>query len=206
MVHELLGIQTNRVSLADVPNITREMQEVVLSTEQDEFYAANRYSNFGEIATSIKQLMEEYQTKAKMHTKVESIADMKVRATMAYTTDRPEENIQYHGIFFQNQKIPFVFQSFIESYPQFKKISGAVSKHVTIIGELSRLLAQNELLQSSELEQEIVAGQLDHGECFQVWPAEIPTHKFHFFHPDYRKRTYLKLEVGKNNQLKLWVR
>jgi vacuolar protein sorting-associated protein 45 len=78
MVHELLGIQTNRVSLADVPNIAREMQEVVLSTEQDEFYASNRYSNFGEIATSIKQLMEEYQTKAKMHTKVESITDMKV--------------------------------------------------------------------------------------------------------------------------------
>ncbi|OQV12852.1 Vacuolar protein sorting-associated protein 45 [Hypsibius exemplaris] len=134
MVHELLGIQTNRVSLADVPNIAREMQEVVLSTEQDEFYAANRYANFGEIATSIKQLMEEYQTKAKMHTKVESIADMK---------------------------------TFIESYPQFKKISGAVSKHVTVIGELSRLVAQNELLQISELEQEIVAGQLDHGDCFQ---------------------------------------
>ncbi|XP_055348606.1 vacuolar protein sorting-associated protein 45-like [Paramacrobiotus metropolitanus] len=134
MVHELLGIHNNRVSLADVPNVSREMQEVVLSGEQDEFYATNRYSNFGEIATSIKQLMEEYQTKAKMQTKVESITDMK---------------------------------NFIENYPQFKKISGTVSKHVTVIGELSRLVAQNELLQISELEQEIVAGQLDHSDCFQ---------------------------------------
>ena len=60
------------------------------------------------------------------------------------------------------------FQSFIENYPQFRKISGAVSKHVTLVGELSRLTAQNDLLQVSELEQEIVAGQLDHAECVQV--------------------------------------
>ena len=78
MVHELLGINNNRVSLADVPNVSREMQEVVLSSESDEFYSANKYSNFGEIAMSIKQLMEEYQNKAKMHAKVESISDMKV--------------------------------------------------------------------------------------------------------------------------------
>ncbi|GAU89521.1 hypothetical protein RvY_02065 [Ramazzottius varieornatus] len=134
MVHELLGINNNRVSLADVPNVSREMQEVVLSSESDEFYSANKYSNFGEIAMSIKQLMEEYQTKAKMHAKVESVTDMK---------------------------------NFIENYPQFKKISGAVSKHVTLVGELSRLTAQNDLLQVSELEQELVAGHLDHAECVQ---------------------------------------
>ena len=126
MVHELLGIQTNRVSLADVPNITREMQEVVLSTEQDEFYAANRYSNFGEIATSIKQLMEEYQTKAKMHTKVESIADMKVRATLAYATDRPEENIQYHGLFFKIK----IFVFFSEFYRKLSSVQEDIRRRV----------------------------------------------------------------------------
>lgn len=37
----------------------------------------NLYSNFGEIGQTIKELMEEFQKKAKNHQKVESIADMK---------------------------------------------------------------------------------------------------------------------------------
>lgn len=40
MVHELLGINNNRINLSAVPGITRELQEVVLSSEHDEFYSA----------------------------------------------------------------------------------------------------------------------------------------------------------------------
>ena len=39
MVHELLGISNNRINLANVPGITKDLQEVVLSAEHDEFYA-----------------------------------------------------------------------------------------------------------------------------------------------------------------------
>jgi len=39
MVHELLGINNNRVSLGNVPGISKDLQEVVLSAEHDEFYA-----------------------------------------------------------------------------------------------------------------------------------------------------------------------
>lgn len=39
MVHELLTITNNRVSLATVPGVSQELKEVVLSTESDEFYA-----------------------------------------------------------------------------------------------------------------------------------------------------------------------
>ena len=39
MVHELLGITNNRISLAGVPGVSKDMQEVVLSAEHDEFYA-----------------------------------------------------------------------------------------------------------------------------------------------------------------------
>lgn len=35
------------------------------------------YLNFGDIGQTIKSLMDEFQTKAKSHQKVESIADMK---------------------------------------------------------------------------------------------------------------------------------
>ena len=39
MVHEVLGINNNRINLANVPGITRDLQEVILSSEHDEFYA-----------------------------------------------------------------------------------------------------------------------------------------------------------------------
>lgn len=44
---------------------------------------------------------------------------------------------------------------FIEDYPEFKKLSGNVSKHVALVGELSRLVDKYKLLQVSELEQNI---------------------------------------------------
>ena len=125
MVHQLLGINNNRVNLAGVPGVNKDLQEILLSASQDEFYAANLYSNFGEIGQTIKVLMDEYQRKAESHQKIESIADMK---------------------------------NFVENYPQFKKMSGTVSKHVTLVSELSRLVGSRDLLEVSELEQEIVSG------------------------------------------------
>jgi len=95
MIHELIGIKNNRVSLNQVPGITKELEEVVLNAEYDEFYSnvinricfffryyffflQNLYSNFGEIATNIKVLMEHFQEKHKSQSKIESIGDMKV--------------------------------------------------------------------------------------------------------------------------------
>ncbi|KZC15037.1 Vacuolar protein sorting-associated protein 45, partial [Dufourea novaeangliae] len=128
MVHELLTINNNRVNLSHVKGISKELKEVVLSAEHDEFYANNLYHNFGEIGQTIKELMDEFQKKVKKHQKVESIADMK---------------------------------TFLETYPLFKKLSGTVSKHVTVVGELSSLVERHHLLQVSELEQELGC-QTDH--------------------------------------------
>lgn len=133
MVHELLTITNNRVDLSGVKGVPKDMKEVVMSAEQDEFYAKNKFSNFGEIGTTIKYLMEEFQKKATDQRKVESIADMK---------------------------------NFVESYPQFKKMSGAVTKHVTVIGELSLQVGEKKLLEISEVEQEI-ACRADHSAQLQ---------------------------------------
>ncbi|XP_063231660.1 vacuolar protein sorting-associated protein 45 isoform X2 [Bacillus rossius redtenbacheri] len=133
MVHELLTISNNRVNLSSVPGVPKDLQEVVLSAEQDQFYADNLYLNFGEIGQTIKQLMEDFQKKAKSHQKVESIADMK---------------------------------HFVEAYPQFKKMSGTVAKHVTVVGELSAQVARHSLLEVSEMEQ-MLACQSDHSTQLQ---------------------------------------
>ena len=43
-------------------------------------------------------------------------------------------------------------------YSEFKKMSGTVSKHVVLVGELSREVKENALLDVSEFEQTIVCG------------------------------------------------
>ena len=55
----------------------------------------------------------------------------------------------------------------IETYPQFKKMSGTVSKHVTLVSELSRLVQSKRLMAVSELEQEISC-QGEHSKSLQV--------------------------------------
>ena len=45
MVHELLTIQNNRINLSNVPNVPKELHDVVLSAEHDEFYAKVRQPN-----------------------------------------------------------------------------------------------------------------------------------------------------------------
>lgn len=44
---------------------------------------------------------------------------------------------------------------FVEDYPEFRKLSGNVSKHVTLVGELSRRVGSDSLLDVSELEQSL---------------------------------------------------
>uniref|UniRef100_A0A3B4T6Y3 Vacuolar protein sorting-associated protein 45 n=1 Tax=Seriola dumerili TaxID=41447 RepID=A0A3B4T6Y3_SERDU len=134
MVHELLGLNNNRIDLSRVPGINKDLREVVLSAENDEFYANNLYLNFGEIGTNIKNLMEDFQRKRpKGQQRLESISDMK---------------------------------AFVDNYPQFKKMSGTVSKHVTVVGELSRLVSERQLMEVSEVEQEL-ACQNDHSNAQQ---------------------------------------
>jgi hypothetical protein len=139
MVHELLGINNGRVDLSDVPDVRPELkvgpnqalelenvlttkQEIVLSQDQDPFFKKNMYLNFGDLGGNIKDYVDQYQTKTKSNTNIESIADMK---------------------------------RFVEEYPEFRRLSGNVSKHVTLVGELSRRVEKDNLLEVSELEQSL---------------------------------------------------
>ena len=63
--------------------------------------------------------------------------------------------------------VSFCQQAFVENYPQFKKMSGTVSKHVTIVGELSRLVTEKSLLDVSEVEQDLTS-QSDHSSALQA--------------------------------------
>lgn len=67
-----------------------------------------------------------------------------------------------------HQKVESIadMKTFVETYPQFKKLSGNVSKHVTVVGELSNMISKYSLLDVSELEQEMTS-QIDHSSHLQ---------------------------------------
>ena len=67
-------------------------------------------------------------------------------------------------------------KNFVENYPQFKKMSGAVSKHVTLVSELSRIVAAGNLMEISELEQDITCGS-DHADILQRLRAMMKNQK-----------------------------
>lgn len=105
--------------------------------------------------------MEDFQKKKpKGQQKLESISDMKVRHT---------ETGETGGCWCRRLTHTFSLslQAFVENYPQFKKMSGTVSKHVTVVGELSRLVSERRLMEVSEVEQEL-ACQNDHSSAQQV--------------------------------------
>ncbi|CAK4018219.1 Vacuolar sorting-associated 45 [Lecanosticta acicola] len=122
MVHELLGIENGRVNLSDVPEVRPEFKEIVLSQDQDPFFAKNMYLNFGDLGQNAKEYVEQFASKQASGQKLDSIEDMK---------------------------------KFVEEYPEFRKLSGNVTKHVTLVTELSRRVSTDSLLDVSELEQSL---------------------------------------------------
>ncbi|KAJ6441689.1 killer toxin, Kp4/SMK-like, core [Purpureocillium lavendulum] len=135
MVHNLLGIQNGRVDLSQVPDIRPELREIVLSQDQDPFFKKNMFLNFGDLGGTIKEYVEQYQSKTKSNANIDSISDMK---------------------------------RFMEEYPEFRKLSGNVSKHVTLVSELSRRVADEKLLEVSETEQSLACNDNHNGDLKNI--------------------------------------
>mmetsp|Transcript_22241 Transcript_22241/g.37173 ORF Transcript_22241/g.37173 Transcript_22241/m.37173 type:complete len:579 (-) Transcript_22241:477-2213(-) len=123
MVHELIGLQNHRVDLRQLTGrASKDQGEVVLSHEQDKFYAAHMYDNYGDLGQAVKGLVDDFQKVSKSNTSIGSIEDM---------------------------------QKFVENYPEFRSKSGHVSKHVTVLSELNRIIDHRRLMTASAHEQEL---------------------------------------------------
>ncbi|KAL1964234.1 hypothetical protein VTN77DRAFT_7192 [Rasamsonia byssochlamydoides] len=62
---------------------------------------------------------------------------------------------------------------FVEDYPEFRKLSGNVSKHVTLVSELSRRVGEDNLLDVSELEQSLACND-NHASDLRALQRIIP--------------------------------
>ncbi|KAF3619495.1 Vacuolar protein sorting-associated protein 45 -like protein, partial [Capsicum annuum] len=122
MVHELIGIEDNKVNLKNVAKLPKDQQEVVLSSEQDAFFKANMYENFGDIGMNIKKMVDDFQQVAKSNQNIQTIEDM---------------------------------AKFVDNYPEYRKMQGNVSKHVTLVTEMSKIVEERKLMLVSQTEQEL---------------------------------------------------
>ncbi|PKA58424.1 Vacuolar protein sorting-associated protein 45 like [Apostasia shenzhenica] len=122
MVHELIGIQDNKVDLKNIGNVPKDQQEVVLSSEQDAFFKINVFENFGDLGMNIKQMVDDFQQIAKSNQNIQTIEDM---------------------------------AKFVNNYPEYRKMHGNVSKHVTMVTEMSRIVEERKLMLVSQTEQEL---------------------------------------------------
>lgn len=109
------------------------MQDIVLSPEQDPFFAKTLYDNFGDLGAHVKDYVSDYQTRSNSSgfKKIDTVSDMK---------------------------------RFVDEYPEFRKLGGNVSKHVALVGELSRLVESTRLLEISELEQSLATQENHHND------------------------------------------
>ena len=76
MVHELLEIQSNRVDLKHLDHLSAEMKEVVLSSDDDQFFRSIMFKNYGEVAEEIHSLVQRFLTNKKSQAQFKSIEDM----------------------------------------------------------------------------------------------------------------------------------
>lgn len=154
MVHELCGITNGRVKLEQEEKLELRVgldescsiqiranveQDIVLSTSSDPFYSQNLFSNFGDLGAAISQYVSDYQAK-NSNLGAASTSKIETIADM---------------------------KRFVEEYPEFRRLGGNVTKHVTLVGELSRLVERDDLLAVSEVEQSL-ASQESHQSDLRV--------------------------------------
>ena len=115
MLHELVGLEKNRVSIKG--------EEMVFSAKEDPFFEEHLSSNFGDLGLAVKNLVSNFQVQTKNQAQLDSIEQM---------------------------------QRFVENFPEFRKLSGNVAKHVAAVHELSTAIEKSNLLSISSLEQDLV--------------------------------------------------
>ncbi|GAA5820648.1 hypothetical protein JCM10212_004317, partial [Sporobolomyces blumeae] len=141
MVHEELGVENGRVSLKDAPDVREEVKELVLSPDQDAFFSRTMYDNFGDLGAHLSEYVSDYSKRS---------AKSQVGGKIETVQD---------------------MKRFIDEYPEFRKLGSNVSKHVALVGELSRLVNTRRLLQVSELEQSLASNESHNSDLKAVQAA-----------------------------------
>lgn len=148
------------------------LQEVVLSSEQDAFFKSNMYENFGDIGMNIKKLVDDFQHISKSNQNIKTIGFVHDKFLNFIIMILCGSNHWHKDcwIEFNHWMIKFLAEDmakFVDNYPEYRKMHGNVSKHVTLVTEMSRIVQERKLMSVSQIEQDLACngGQ---GAAFEV--------------------------------------
>lgn len=139
MVHELLSIQNGRVDLTLVPDIRPELsvcppcfaRYIVSLTLTQEILLTTTTDPFFQA--------HYLSTFGDLGTSLKNYVQSYQSRSMAHSPSSINSISD--------------MKKFVEEYPEFRKLGGNVSKHVALVGELSRLVGRDKLLEVGEVEQ-----------------------------------------------------
>ena len=107
MLHEVLTMKNNCIDLSSVKGVPSELQRLMISIDNDDFYAQNLYLNFGEIGQNIKQMVEDFTRQKQISQKVDSIQDMKAFVENYPAFKKQSGTVNKHVILGRWRKQPF---------------------------------------------------------------------------------------------------
>mgnify|MGYP000932345757 FL=1 len=139
MLHELIGVNNNRVELAKDKQPKEGEPEYVVSSHDDKFFRENMFVDFGVLANNTNTALNEYSEFKKKHEKVETLGKYSKTHPCLLTISLQSEEMQ----------------KVLDSIPELRQKSGNISKHVTLTCELSRLVEERDLMEISRVEQEL---------------------------------------------------
>jgi vacuolar protein sorting-associated protein 45 len=128
MVHELLGIQNGLVDMSETPDVSPDMKQVVMNINND--------------VDSFFQ-KNAYLDLGDLGANLKSYVD-------EFQGKHKSATAKLDSI--------SDMKRFVETYPEFRRASKEVGKHVSVVSEVSRLVAQNKLLELGEVEQNCAVG------------------------------------------------
>ncbi|EKX54512.1 vacuolar protein sorting 45B [Guillardia theta CCMP2712] len=136
MVHELLGIRNNLVEVPRAAGSDADPTSIVLSAVSDDFFKENMHTDYGAMNDAVQAKLEELKR------------------------NNPQFAQMWQG---NNAKLGTIaeMQRIIEKYPEMSKMKDNISKHVNLLHTLAKMVDQYNLLEVSEIEQQLAAVQ-DH--------------------------------------------
>lgn len=117
----------------NVVDLKDASEQLTLSETQDKFFQETMYSNYGDLTDRFQKYVDEY----KKQTKQSSIENLK-------TQDLSE------------------FKKILTKFPEFKKLSNNILKHLNIISEIDKQISGQNLWAVGELQQTIACGLENH--------------------------------------------
>ena len=141
MVHELLGIRNGRVDMSQVPDIRPELSV--------------RFHTSGVVECPILPIALQEITLTTSTDPFFQAHHLATFGDLGTALKSYVQSYQARSLAQQPSSINSItdMKRFVEEYPEFRKLGGNVSKHVALVGELSRLVDKDRLLEMGEVEQ-----------------------------------------------------